>query len=175
MAEGTRQRLAFDRYWALGAERRIEGLRGVLTAEAAPEAKVPALRTLYEWSRRYRWQDRLAQLERDARAESDSARLAALHDMYARQAQEGLLLQQKGAEWLQTVAAAEASPEAGIRALVEGAKLERLARGEPSERAVLEGKEEDDARFAGFSDAELDALVREAERIVARKEPPRSD
>ena len=42
-------------------------------------------------------------------------------EMYERQAKEGLLLQQRGAEWLSSSEAEAASPEAAIRAVVEGA------------------------------------------------------
>lgn len=175
MPESTRQREAFDRYWALGAERSVETLHAVLRAEAGPAGKGPGLRTLYAWSSRYRWQDRVQELERTATAAADEARLAALREMYERQAREGLLLQQKGTEWLRDVPGAEATPDAGIRALVEGAKLERLARGEPSDRTQTKEQSDDDRDiFAGFSDEELRLLVDEAERLVARADPQTS-
>lgn len=52
MAEGTRQRQAFDLYWQLGAERSIERLRQQLAARG----RARSLRTLYEWSRSCHWQ-----------------------------------------------------------------------------------------------------------------------
>ena len=63
MAETTRHREAFDAYWRLGGERSIERLHAVLGARG----KAPTDRTLYEWSRRFRWQDRIARLEREAK------------------------------------------------------------------------------------------------------------
>ena len=135
MAENTRQRRAFDLYWELGPDRSIEKLRGALLAAG----KAPHVRTLYEWSSRYHWQDRLADLEREARRAAGIARLQAIEAMYERQTQEALLLQQMGAEWLTSMDAETVSPETAIRAIVEGAKLERQARGEPGERIEQEG------------------------------------
>ena len=56
MPESTRHRFAFDRYLQLGSKRSIEKLHAVLAAEGDAHS----LRTLYGWSSRYRWQDRIA-------------------------------------------------------------------------------------------------------------------
>jgi hypothetical protein len=164
MPESSKQRQAFDVYWGLGNERSIERLKSELDAKWA---KQPGLRTLYEWSRRYHWQARIAELEREARRAADEQRIAALREMYERQAKEGLLLQQVGAEWLAGLPGEQASADAAIRAIVEGAKLERLARGEPSERdEVTTGGS--DERFSEYSDAELAHLAELAESLVDR-------
>ena len=122
--EGTRHRLAFARYWGAGQSRSIDRLHELLRAEGGP-----SLRTLYEWSARYHWQDRVADLERQARRSEDEARVTVMREMSDRHAREALLLQQKGAEWLVAVDPATAGPEAGIRALSEGIRLERLVQG----------------------------------------------
>ena len=166
MPENTRQREAFDDYLGLGAERSIERLHALLVQRAGAGGSAPGLRTIYEWSRRYNWQDRLQRLERQARETADEARIKALREMYERQAQEALLLQQKGAEWLTQFATDEATPDAAIRALVEGAKLERLARGEPSERSAQERGSDDEERFARFTDEELELLAGQIDRPV---------
>ncbi len=158
MPETTRHRQAFDAYWRLGAERSIEGLHAALTATG----KAPTLRTLFEWSRRYRWQHRIAGLERQARRAEDEARVRALGDMYERQAKEGLLLQQRGTEWLAAMEGADATAEAAIRAVVEGARLERVARGEPTERQEIQNVEGNE-RLAALTDEEVDHLVELAE------------
>ena len=160
MPESTRQREAFDLYWGLGGERSIERLH----AELELTGGGPSLRTLYEWSRVYHWQDRLADLEREARNEADESRRRAISEMYERQAKEGLLLQQKGAEWLSNIESQGGTAEAAIRAIVEGAKLERMARGEPSEHVHQEGE----MLYGGFdlrsfSTEELRRLVEFAE------------
>jgi len=166
MPESTRQREAFDAYWSLGAERSIERLQAVL----ARAGRVPTLRTLYEWSRRYHWQARLQGLERQAREAADQARVQALREMQERQAREALLLQQKGAQWLTGADAETASPEAAIRAIVEGAKLERLVRGEATERT--EQRSVTDERLEELSDAELDALIDHAAAGLAGEGAP---
>jgi hypothetical protein len=153
MPESTRQRLAFNTYWTMGAQRSIERLH----AEVARDGKAPSLRTFFEWSRRYHWQARLADLERQAREADDVARIAAVREMQERQARAALLLQQKGVEWLAQLPPGEASAEAAIRALVEGAKLERLVRGEPTERT--EQTQSGDPRLEALTDAELDHLI----------------
>ena len=166
MPEGARQEAAFDRYWAMGAERSIERLCGKLAKDEDGQRSVPSVRTLYEWSSRYRWQDRIARLERQAREAADEARVEALREMYDRQAREALLLQQRGTEWLTEFEAGQASPQAAIRAIVEGAKLERLARGEPSDRTAQEGTTDGQEQLARFTDEELELLAQQAERLV---------
>ena len=153
MAESTRQREAFDVYWRLGGERTLRRLR----AELAAAGRAPSLRTLAEWSRLYHWQHRLADLEQQALAADDDARIRAIREMADRQAKQALLLQQKGTEWLTKLPLEEATPEAAIRAVVEGAKLERLVRGEPTERT--DQTSAIDQRLEALSDAELDRLL----------------
>ncbi len=135
---------------------------------------MPSLRTLYDWSSRFGWQRRLADLEREALRAAERARHEALREMYERQAREGLLLQHHGTEWLTGLPPGSATADAGVRAIVQGAKLERLARGEPSERTVQGDREEETDVFATFSDAELAALAAAAERLVAGDESAES-
>ena len=166
MTESTRQRQAFDTYWRLGAERTLRRLREQL----AVEGRAPSLRTLAEWSRRGHWQGRIADLERQAWAADDDARIAAIRAMTERQAKEALLLQQKGTEWLSAMSVEEATPDAAIRAVVDGAKLERLVRGEPTERTDQRTAAEH--RLETVSDAELDRLLELAAQPVAGEDAP---
>ena len=165
MPESTKHRHAFERYWRLGPERSIERLHAAMEAEA----KAPSLRTLYGWSSRYRWQDRVADLERRARAADDEARIQAIREMQERQAKEGLLLQQRGTQWLAQINDEQASPEAAIRAVVEGARLERLARGEATERTEIQNVP--DPRLEQLNDQELDRLVELAESVRGEDTP----
>ncbi len=163
MPENSRHRQAFNHYWELGPERSIARLHEAMTAEGL---RPPTLRTLFEWSRKFHWQHRLVDLEREARAADDAARIAAIREMEARQAKEALLLQQRGAERLATLEAEEFPAGDAIRALIEGAKLERLSRGEVTERQELQ--EVGDPRLERFSDDELERLAELAERDLER-------
>jgi hypothetical protein len=135
MTESTRHRQAFDAYWQLGANRSIERLQGVLASAGVNVS----LRTLYEWSSRYRWQDQLMRLEREARQQAERERIESLQEMYHRHTQEALLLQQKGAEWLTSLGVEQVTADAAIRAIAEGIRVERLVRGEVTERSEVEG------------------------------------
>jgi hypothetical protein len=154
VSESTRHRQAFEVYWRLGPYRTIERLREALLAD---KARAPSLRTLYQWSSQFGWQQRIAAIEREARQAEDEERQAEIRTMYQRQANEGLFLQQRGLEWLETVDPEAVSPEAALRAIVEGAKLERISRGEPTERQELTG--EVDTRLTELSDGELYAII----------------
>jgi hypothetical protein len=124
MAESTKHRHAFARYFRLGAERSIEKLHAAMRAEG----KAPSLRTLYDWSSRHDWQDRIAEFESEARETEQEVFVAEIREMNERHAQEALLLQQKGAEWLAATDAEAATPAAAIRAIDVGIRLERVAR-----------------------------------------------
>jgi hypothetical protein len=161
MAESTRHRLAFDEYFGMGPDRSIARLRTRLLER---NKKAPSLRTLLGWSSRYQWQARLARLEHDARIAADQARLVQLKEMYDRQALEGIVLQQKGMEILNAADPQKSTAEVGVRAIVEGAKLERMARGEPGDRSEVINDE--DARWEHLSDEQLAALIEHAQRLV---------
>ena len=162
MAESTRHRQAFEVYWRLGAERSIERLRDALHAKYG---RAPSLRTLYGWSSAYSWQFRISDLEREARAAEDAARIEEIREMAERQAKEGLFLQQKGMEWLVGMDPGLATPEAATRAIVEGAKLERISLGEPTDRQEVRNEQ---GRLSDVSDEELAFLIRFAQGDLER-------
>ena len=171
MTETTRQRLAYDRYWTLGAGRSIERLHEAMTETG----DAPTLRTLYEWSRAYHWQQRIAELEREARREQEEARLRAMREMFERQAKEGILLQQKGTEWLMALLGGDVTAEAAIRAIAEGAKLERLARGEPGNRQEFRGTSDEDEQYSQFSPQQLRAFLEAMGGFVEKSGEERSE
>ena len=73
------------------------------------------------------------------------------------------MLQQRGAQWLAEINDEQASPEAAIRAVIEGARLERLARGEVTERTEIQN--DTDPRLEQLSDQALDRLIELAEGV----------
>lgn len=167
MPESTRHREAFDRYYRLGPHRSLALLADALRAS---DADAPSLRSLEEWSSRYQWQDRITDIERHAREAENEARIAEIREMQERHAKEGLLLQQRGAEWLTGLAAEAVSAEAAIRALVEGVKLERLARGDVTERTEVQ--QGGDPRLERLTDDEFAQLLRMATGSVEGATPP---
>lgn len=161
MAERTRHREAFNRYWSLGPGRSIDALHAELQRNFRQHGfrRPPHIRTLFEWSARYHWQARIAQLEAEAHEADRAAQLEAIHEMNERQAREGLALQEKALRRLTQLAPEELSADALIRAFLAGPKLERLARGEATDRTELEGELRNGIDLSGFTDDELRRLA----------------
>jgi hypothetical protein len=160
MRESTRQRLAFDLYVALGPGRSLEKLHEAIAADSrhCGLGRVPGLRTLYRWSSELYWQDCLADLEREARRRDNEDLLEQLVAMNQRQVEIGQKLQRKGEDRLESLPSSEMSPAEAIRAITEGIRVERMARGEATERTVVERSEKID--LTTFSLAELRDLAR---------------
>lgn len=167
MKETTRHRLAFDLYVRLGADRSLEALHDAL--EENPSLiglkRAPSRSTLEAWSSAFHWQDRLLDLERQATERDREQQLEALQEMAERHAKEGLALQQKGVERLQSLRPEELSPSDAVRALIEGVRLERLARGEPTDRIMQRGEESHGSiDLRKFTNEELRRLAELADR-----------
>ena len=160
MPESPKHRHAFERYFRLGVKRSIEHLHAALEAEG----DAPSLRTLYEWSRTYDWQDRLADIEREARAAEREGFVEEIREMDRRHVQEALLLQQKGTEWLTGIDVERVTPATAIRAIEAGVRLERAARGADKKIDITQ-MVRDMAFERGF---DPDEAVREADAIVRR-------
>ena len=141
MKETTRHRLAFDQYVRLGADRSLEALHEALKDDPSLIGlkRAPSRSTLESWSSAFHWQDRLLDLERQATEQDREQQLRTLQEMAERHAKEGLALQQKGVERLQSLRPEELTPSDAVRALIEGVRLERLARGEPTEHIAEKG------------------------------------
>jgi len=162
MRETTRHRVAFNQYLALGPRRSIRRLQKVLKKEGVALTE----RTLFEWSRVLNWQMRIDEFEATATIAEDEARIKAVREMQERQAREALLLQQQGMEWLGSIEPGDTTPDSAIRAITEGAKLERLARGEVTERTE---QQIISTRTQELSNEELDAFIEYAEQTVGRE------
>ncbi len=170
MRETSRHQRAFDLYWELGPDRTIERLHAALHAVGTG----PSQRTLFEWSRQYHWQHRIAQFERDARLAADAARVQVLREMAERHTKEALLLQQKGAEWISRMDDDHVTADGAIRALVEGVRMERLARGEATEKTEISGELDIRPRLKELTDEQLDDLIDLVERNLEGTPPAAS-
>ena len=84
--------------------------------------------------------------------------------MAERHAKEGLLLQQKGAQWLAALTADQVTAPAAIRAITEGVRLEREARGADKKIDITEAVRE----MAIKDGLDPDQAVRDAQRILKR-------
>ncbi len=162
MAEHTRHRLAFDYYVQMGATRSLEALHAALLDDPLliGLTKAPTPSTLDAWSSTFHWQDRLHDLERQARARDDQDLVHSLKEMNQRHAKEGVALQQKGIARLSSLAPEEISASDAIRAVAEGVRLERLAQGVATEHVRQEGTHlYGQVDLDGFSDEELRRLA----------------
>lgn len=167
MTEKTRHRLAFDVYVRMGADRSLEALHEALMDDPSLIGlkRAPSRSTLEAWSSAFHWQDRLLDLERQATDQDRVQQLEALQEMTERHAKEGLALQQKGVERLQSLRPEELSPSDAVRALIEGVRLERLARGEPTDRIMQRGEESHGPiDLRKFTNEELRRLAELADR-----------
>lgn len=170
MRESTRHREAFNEYVALGADRSIERLHKVLSAHG----RAISTRSLFQWSREFHWQDRLLDLEREARERDRQAHIEALQEMNERHRKEGLALQQRAVERFAKSGASQMSASDAIRTLIEGVRLERLASGAPTERVQQEGEVlYGQVDLRRFTNEELRRLVELAERSAAGARPSR--
>jgi hypothetical protein len=151
----------------MGPSRSIERLRQAILET---EGHAPSLRTLFEWSSLFRWQFRIAELERAAQIAEDTARLEAIREMAKRQADLGVYLQQRGLEWLEELDAASVDVNSALKLVVEGFRMERLARGEATARQEI--RSELSGQFEAVSDEGLDFLIEWAERTVERAITP---
>jgi hypothetical protein len=171
MGASARQEKAFVAYLDLGASRSLSELARALQHDPTRTGlRGPSLRTLEGWSVRFRWQERLADIERKARLELEHEHVKRVKQHRERLRQEGLLLQQRGSEWLEGMNPEDVKANEAIKAIDTGFKLEALALGEATERIGLEAEDE---RLERFSDEELELLIqqaREAQRTGTARE-----
>ncbi len=105
----------------------------------------------------FSWAARIADLERKAREAEDREHVDRIRGHRARLRQEGLLLQQKGLEWIKGKDADAVRVGEAIRAIGEGFRLEALGLGEATERIAIEDRYR--GLLEGLTDDELARLV----------------
>lgn len=129
----------FDIYLAMGSHRSLEKLHATLTNGGLSLT----LNTLKNYSARYGWQQRLRTAEEAAQAQLDEERDAErLLGMNERQANYGELAQRLAGHYLGEIfarvrvdpTAVRGTPTDITRLLAEGSRMERLARGEVTNR-----------------------------------------
>ncbi len=161
MNESTRHRVAFNLYWYLGPQRSLEAVAEAITARPRDFGfkRPPSPRTLQRWSSRFDWQARLAEMEAGARKLKGEEQVDELRRVNERHIREALALQQKGLARLQNLADRDLTPEEARRAIVDGVKLERLVRGESTERTEVRSDVKIDQFIEGLSEQDLRRLA----------------
>jgi hypothetical protein len=90
------------------------------------------------WATRWDWAARARAWDQELASANAGKQLEAVKEMAERHAREAMLLQNKAVERLRQLRPEELKPRDTLAYLVEAAKLERLARGEPTERIAEE-------------------------------------
>jgi hypothetical protein len=125
--ESSRAFGAFSVYRDLGPRRSLRA-----AAAAFYERSAAALeRQVDKWSRAFRWVERANAWDRHLDAEACQAQEQARREMAERHVREARALQAKALERLRALRPEELEPADLLRYIVEAAKLERLALGEP--------------------------------------------
>ncbi|MBK9386504.1 MAG: hypothetical protein IPN34_16955 [Planctomycetes bacterium] len=83
-----------------------------------------------------RWQERIAERERKAREATEQRAIETLEEMNARHLRVAKAIQARALDALRTLPLSTAME--AVRALEIGVKQERLARGEPTDRAAID-------------------------------------
>jgi hypothetical protein len=127
-AEGARAFAAFAAYRDLPASKRSLSAACAVFYHGKTAAK---LRQLESWSSLWHWTQRAAAWDDEQDRLRRQAHARALQEMAERHARDAVALQTKALARLKALDPNELSAADVLRYLVEAAKLERLARGEP--------------------------------------------
>jgi hypothetical protein len=104
--------------------------------QPAPTRKREASGQIRLWAERWNWVARAMAWDQELEQVKRSKQLEAIDEMAERHAREALMLQNKAVERLRQLRPEELKPRETLDFLIEAAKLERLARGEPTERVA---------------------------------------
>jgi len=103
-----------------------------LEAQHPPSGRLPrASGTIRRWAHCWSWLDRARAWDQETEHLKQAEQLAAIQEMAQRHAKEALMMQNKAIERLRQLRPEELGARDTLAFLVEAAKLERLARGEP--------------------------------------------
>ena len=129
MKESSRAKQGFEDYYGMGPHRSLPKLHKVY-ADATLKPPTRSLDTLKIWSTSFAWQKRVEARDSVAIQKTEEKVTDSIADMRARQAELGHTLQDKGIERLNELELKDITTRDAIAMIVEGAKLERSARGE---------------------------------------------
>jgi hypothetical protein len=157
--ESAKAYAAFCVYRDLGPRRSLDEASRLYHAQPARDEDGPTTRpkrrasgVVRQWAERWDWTSRALAWDHEVEQGKRKKQLEAIQEMAERHAREAMLLQNKAVERLRQLRPEELGPQDTLRYLIEAAKLERLARGEPTERVAEEHRFPD---VKELSDAEL--------------------
>lgn len=126
--ETTKQYEAFCVYRDMGSDR---SLRAVGERMGKSEGLMERWSSKNQWvDRATAWDDEQERIEREI---AQKEQIKAIRDMRKRQAESGYALQIKGLKGLEKILLEDLSAQDIVKMLVEGAKLERIGRGDVGE------------------------------------------
>jgi hypothetical protein len=158
---------AFGAYRGLGPRRSLRAAAAAFYGQpsAAKERQVD------KWSRKFRWVERAGAWDRHLEAEACRAQEETRREMAERHVKEARALQAKALERLRALRPEELGPADLLRYIVEAAKLERLAVGEPDavQRQEVTGRGGGPLRFSLEDVVAAAHALEEAERDAAQR------
>jgi hypothetical protein len=160
-AESAKAYAAFCLFRDLGPRRSIDEASRLYHARKAQDGGVAktsrtqrASGLIRQWAERWNWFARAAAWDEEIERAKKRKQVEAVEEMAERHAKEAMMLQNKAVERLRQLLPEEFKPRETLSFLVEAAKLERLARGEPTERVAEEH------RFTDVKELTDDELAR---------------
>lgn len=127
----------FEAYCSLGADRSLVKLREHLRQTGTK--RVPSLTTLKDWSRAFKWQERVKKYEIEEAEREHKSRLQEVKAMNKRHALLAVNAQKQMVEQIRRlIAARKFGSQATVALLKLATDLERLARGEATQQSKVE-------------------------------------
>jgi hypothetical protein len=159
--ESAKAYAAFCLYRDLGPQRSLDEASRRYHQPAGQEGPQPpskrlrrASGTIRRWAQRWDWQTRARAWDQEIERLKQVQQQAAVKEMNQRHAKESLMLQNKAVERLHQLRPEELKPRDLLAFLIDAAKLERLACGEPTEHVV------EDHHFEDLEELTDDELAR---------------
>ena len=169
--ESSKAYAAFCLYRDQGPQRSIEeasrvyhdrGSRDGTAAQSHRQRRASG--QIGRWAQRWNWTARARAWDEELERVRRRKQVEAVAEMAERHAKEALMLQNKAVERLRQLRPEELKPRDALSYLVEAVKLERLARGEPTERVAEEHTFPD---VKDLSDDELARIIAGGQNLPA--------
>jgi hypothetical protein len=160
--ESSKAYAAFGIYRDLGRRRSVDEASRLYHPKTPPPREEPPPRKreasgqIRTWAQRWNWGPRALAWDQELEHAKQNKQIEAIEEMAERHAREALMLQNKAVERLRQLGPEELTPREILAFLIEAAKLERLARGEPTERLAQEHRFPD---VKELTDEELARIV----------------